>query len=276
MAKYYEDALSRTVGVLAHPAPVGAGSTRASTSVLLPTIAVVVASLAACAHPNGPGAASAVEPTTSPAAASPASYPQMAPLAQYMMADEVALARSAAPSAVSDAAEVLVFGERGYASVQHGSNGFVCIVERAWASPFDSSEFWNPRIRAPNCYNAAAARTVMPAYLKRTEWALAGMSKEQIMAKAKAAVAAGDFPPPEVGSMCFMMSKGGYLSDEVGGHWHPHLMFFLPRMKPAEWGANQKGTPVFAFAGDSGAEANIIFLVPVPSWSDGVVDARHM
>ena len=53
-------------------------------------------------------------------------------------------------------------------------------------------------------------------------------------------------------------------------------MFFLPRMKPAEWGANEKGTPVFAFADDSGAEANITFLVPVPKWSDGAADARPM
>jgi hypothetical protein len=25
------------------------------------------------------------------------------------------------------------------------------------------------------------------------------------------------------------LSKDGYLSDAAGGHWHPHLMFFLPR-----------------------------------------------
>lgn len=240
-------------------------------------IAAMVASLAACAHPSPPGAPPVVQPqaTADAPAASAASYPHMAPLAQYMIDDEAALARSAAPAVVSDAAEVLVLGEHGYGSVQKGSNGFVCFVERAWASPFDSHEFWNPKIRAPNCYNAAAARTVLPAYLKRTEWALAGVPREQMMAQAKAAVASGEFPPPEVGAMCFMMSRRGYLGDD-DGHWHPHLMFFLPKMKPAEWGANQKGTPVFAFADDTGAVANVVFLVPVPRWSDGVPDAVHM
>jgi hypothetical protein len=199
----------------------------------------------------------------------------MAPLAQYLMAtdDEVALARSAAAPAVSDGAEVRVLGEHGYQSVKRGSNGFVCLVERSWTSPFDDADFWNPKTRAPICFNAAAARSVVPVHLKRTEWALAGMSREQMMARAKAAVASGEFPPPEVGSMCFMRSKNIIGPD--GGHWHPHLMFFLPRMKPAEWGANQHGTGVFAFADESGAEPFVIFLVPVPSWSDGTADEQH-
>jgi hypothetical protein len=205
----------------------------------------------------------------------PAAYPKMAPIEQYLMAtdDEVALARSAAAPAVSDAAEVLVLGERGYRSARHGSNGFVCVVERSWTSPFDDAGFWNPRTRAPICYNAAAARTVMPVTLKRTEWALAGLSREEMMARAKAAVASGEFTAPEVGSMCFMRSRK--FTDAAGGHWHPHLMFFLPRMKIAEWGANQPDTGVFAFDDDNGALPYVIFLVPVPKWSDGTVDELH-
>src|SRR5580704_5535982 len=62
-------------------------------------------------------------------------YPAMAPLNQYLLADqnsEIALARSAAPGSISDGAEVMVLGREGYSTVVKGTNGFVCIVERSW------------------------------------------------------------------------------------------------------------------------------------------------
>src|ERR1700754_2127743 len=62
-------------------------------------------------------------------------YPIMAPLDQYLIADEkveIALARSAAPASISNAAEVMVLRRDGYASVDKGTNGFVCLVERSW------------------------------------------------------------------------------------------------------------------------------------------------
>jgi hypothetical protein len=51
------------------------------------------------------------------AQAEKASYPAMAPLDHYLMTDgnsEIALARSAAPASVSDGAEVMVLGPKGY------------------------------------------------------------------------------------------------------------------------------------------------------------------
>src|ERR1700758_838318 len=80
-------------------------------------------------------------------------YPNMAPLDQYLMERqaEIALARSAAPDSISLDAEVLVLGPHGYETAVKGKNGFVCMVERSWASPLDHPDFWNPRLRAPNC-----------------------------------------------------------------------------------------------------------------------------
>jgi hypothetical protein len=75
-------------------------------------------------------------------------YPSMAPLDQYLMADrnaEIALARSAAPAAISNDAEVLVLGRSGYETAVKGKNGFVCAVERGWMGPFDGKlarNFW--------------------------------------------------------------------------------------------------------------------------------------
>ena len=198
-----------------------------------------------------------------------APYPAMAPVEQYRVAsvaEEVALARSAANEAVSGDAEVLVLGSHGYETAAKGTNGFVCMVERSWATNFDDPQFWNPKLRAPHCFNAAAARSVLPAYLERTKLVLSGVSKEQVEERMKAAVAKKVFGEPEPGSMCYMMSKQGYLND-TAGHWHPHVMFFLPPTKAANWGADVKDSPLFS--AQVAPEPVTIFMVPVAKWSDG-------
>ena len=85
----------------------------------------------------------------------------------------------------------------------------------------------------------------------------------------KAEVEKKVFVAPEVGSMCYMMSKQGYLNDR-DGHWHPHLMFFLPPTEAATWGANLKGAAIYAATGDP--EPVTTFFVPVAKWSDGTAE----
>jgi hypothetical protein len=203
-------------------------------------------------------------------------YPAMAPLAQYEAAspsEEVALARSAAPASISGGAEVMTLGEHGYKTAMKGSNGFVCLVERSWGAEFDNAEFWNPKIRGPICFNPAAARTVLPGYLERTEWVLAGSAKSDMIRRTKAAIAAHRFVMPEPGAMCYMMSKQGYLSG-ADGHWHPHLMFFLAHTDATAWGAGLEGSPIFAAQGDP--EPITTFMVPLTKWSDGTPEAMEM
>jgi hypothetical protein len=202
-------------------------------------------------------------------------YPSMAPIEQYRIAtaaDEIALARSAAPESVSKDAEVLVLATHGYETAVKGTNGFVCIVERSWATEFDDADFWNPKIRAPICYNAPAAKSVLPPYLKRTEWVLAGLPKATVLENVKSAVASKTFADPDAASMCYMLSSKGYLSDE-GGHWLPHLMFFFPHSDTALWGGNLPGSPIIASQGK--AESHTVFLIPVSKWSDGSAAPNH-
>ena len=107
-------------------------------------------------------------------------YPAMAPVADYLMADrnaEIALARSAAPASVSADAEVLVLGPKGYVSAAPGKNGFVCLASRSWFSGFNDDGFWNPKENGPICFNRQAARSVLPTFLTRTTWAMAGVSR---------------------------------------------------------------------------------------------------
>jgi hypothetical protein len=215
---------------------------------------------------------------STPARAETAAYPSPAPIAQYRVAnpaEEIALARSAAPPSISASAEVLTLGEAGYVKAVKGSNGFVCIVERAWGSGLDDPEFWNPKIRSPICFNPASARSVLPTYLERTQWVLAGASRSELVERTKAAIGAGRIGPPEVGAMCFMLSKDGYLND-AGGHWHPHLMFFVPRGAGGapDWGANLPGSPVLGGGADIDPAA--VYFVPVAKWSDGTPAVMSM
>jgi hypothetical protein len=225
----------------------------------------------------GLGVALACLALVASAAAQPATpYPAMAPLADYLMADraaEIALARSAAPPSVSADAEVLVLGPHGYVSAGPGKNGFVCIVSRAWFSGFKDDGFWNPKQRGPICFNRQAARSVLPTFLARTTWALAGVSRPEMLKRTRDAVAAGKIRAPETGSMTYMMSKGGYLGDEAGGPWHPHIMFYTPPMPTADWGANLPGTRVFATGADGG-DPYATFYIPVAAWSDGTPDEK--
>lgn len=203
------------------------------------------------------------------AGAAATNYPSMAPIAQYLsasQADEITLARSAAPAAISKDAEILVLGSKGYETAVAGKSHFVCMVERAWAKNFDDADFWNPKVRAPHCFNPAA-HSVLSAYLKRTEWVLTGASPKDMATRTQAAIASHEMPPPDVGAMAYMMSKNGYLGDDVHGAWHPHLMFYLPRTNVGVWGANLKDSPIFG--DDSWPEPVTVFFIPVEHWSDG-------
>jgi hypothetical protein len=205
-----------------------------------------------------------------------AAYPNMAPVEQYRsasQADEIALARSAAPASISDNAEILTLGVHGYDVAVKGTNGFVCYVARAWDQDFDNAEFWNPRLRGPMCLNPVAVHSVLPYYLKRTEWVLSGVSRTEMLARIKTALAAKEITAPEPGAMSYMLSKDGYLGDRAGGHWHPHVMIYLPHTDPAAWGADLAASPVLSFS--SNLMPLTLIFVPVHKWSDGTPDGSH-
>lgn len=199
-------------------------------------------------------------------------YSAMAPLDQYMMERnaEVELARSAAPASISNDAEVMVMGQHGYEVVVQGKNGFVCLVERSFSVGFDDPEFWNPKLRSPICFNPPAARFRIPLLNKKTELVIAGKSKDQISKNIQSAFERKELSLLEPGAMCYMLSKQQYTGDPVG-HWHPHLMFFVPYSNVSDWGAGLAGSPV---VGEFVAKVErfTLYLVPVGQWSDGTSD----
>jgi hypothetical protein len=197
-------------------------------------------------------------------------YPAMAPFEQYLMPDrneEIKMARSAAPDSISVDAEVLVLTKTGYETAVHGKNGFVCLVERSWTAGINDPDFWNPKTRGPLCLNPAAVRTYLPRTIKKTELVIAGRTKAQLFEAIAAAIDKKELPAPEPGAMSYMLSKQGYLGDQAGGPWLPHLMFFTPKTDSAAWGADLPGSPIITFQNPE--ERLTVFLIPVRRWSDG-------
>jgi hypothetical protein len=147
------------------------------------------------------------------------------------------------------------------------------MVERSWAAGSDDPDFWNPKVRSPNCFNPAAARYNVALMKKKTELALAGRSGTQISEELNAAFHKKELPPLETGAICYMMSKQGYLNDGAG-RWHPHLMFFVPLAEPETSGANLPGSPLIGVKDSSNRMT--ILMIPVAKWSDGTADTMDM
>jgi hypothetical protein len=210
------------------------------------------------------------------AQAGKAAYPAMAPLDQYLISDEkseIALARSAAPGFISDRAQVMVLGREGYKTAVKGTNGFLCMVERSWGQSTDQTEFWNPKMRAPHCFNAQAKRSFAPIYLMKTRLVLAGKSKAEIAHAITTALDNKELPALEPGAMAYMMSKQQYLNDRDKS-WHPHAMFFSPGDMTKSWAADDSTSPLIV-ANDPEERVTILFVL-ADKWSDGTANASNM
>jgi hypothetical protein len=208
-------------------------------------------------------------------ALSQATKPVMANIAPYLMErnEEISLARSAAPESISRDADVLVLGAHGYETAIKGSNGFVCEVDRAWTSGFTDPEFMHADVREPICFNAVAARSMLPWTLKRLALAMGGASKDEMIAQIKSAYAKNELPLPESGAMSYMMSKRANFGKSYG-QGMAHLMFYFPSADAVSWGADLPGSPVILHEFD--AEPVKVFFIHTKKWSDGTEDPVSM
>ena len=201
-------------------------------------------------------------------------YSRIAPLSQYLIGDaaaEIAMARSAAPASISEHAEILVLGSRGYETAVRGTNGFVCLVERAWTSDYDDPDYMNPAVREPTCFNAAAA-AILQRIRAKTRLALGGATRSQMIDSVRAAYARHELPLPAPGAMSYMMSKQTYFGPYYGDG-DPHLMFYFPRTDSLLWGAGLRGSPVIVH--QDFPEPITTFVIPLSRWADGTPDSTR-
>ncbi len=194
-----------------------------------------------------------------------ARYP---PLSEYLMpeADEIALARSAAPANISDHATIKVLTESGFDVVSEGGNGFVCLVMRGWSAPtYTPAQFrdlaYEPAVRAPICFDPLALQTVLPYYELRTRLGMEGNTPDQIAAGVEAAYATGALPQRVGVSFAYMWSADQNLGTGIGA-WHPHVMIFAPYYENAMIGGNEFGSPLPQVTDDAGTPFTVV-VIPV-------------
>jgi hypothetical protein len=181
------------------------------------------------------------------------------PLSEYLMPqeDEIALAKSAAPQEISDRATIEVFTPSGYQVVHQGDNGFVCMVMRGFtgAPTLTPTELrvplvYDAKTRAPICFNPQAAKTVLPHYELRTKLGIEGKTPDQIAEAVQAAYAKGKIPKRAAVSFAYMWSADQVLGPV--GHWHPHMMLYVPYYENSMLGGNAPGSPLPAVFEDTG------------------------
>ena len=154
------------------------------------------------------------------------------PLSQYLMARdaEIALARSAAPSRISDRATIGNLTKSGYEVAREGDNGFVCLVQRGFAAPSFSPPplrelVYYGKLRAPFCFDARR-------HPNRS--ALSGVPRQARIGRQRSR---HYFPRGGDGrrarqaseidgvSFAYMFSADMNLGPEAGA-FHPHMMVF--------------------------------------------------
>lgn len=141
---------------------------------------------------------------------------------------EVALARSAAPASVSARARVLIFTDSGYVEAERGSSAVTCIVSRSWSTSIE-----------PQCFDAEASVTILPAEMRRIELYHIGQSYEAVEREIANGFGSGTFRPPHRPAMTWMMSEGQQLVGDDGkavGKWRPHVMIYYPWLSNADLG----------------------------------------
>jgi hypothetical protein len=143
-------------------------------------------------------------------------------------AQEIALARSAAPASVTTNARVLIFTDSGFIVADSGSNGVTCIVNRSW-----------PNSLEPHCYDAEASVSILPMEMERTRLFHRGLHEAEVERAIGEGLATGRFRVPQRPAMSYMMSAGQQLIGDDGmpaGHWHPHIMVYYPYLTNAAMG----------------------------------------
>jgi hypothetical protein len=195
-----------------------------------------------------------------------AKYP---PMSEYRMDRdaEIALARSAAPKAISDRATIKVLTKSGYQTAKEGDNGFVCLVMRGFTgaptfTPIQIRAFitYDAKTRAPICLNPQAVRIVLPYYELRTRLGMEGKTAEQIAEAVQAAYAKGEIPKRTEASFAYMWSRDQVLGP--AGHWHPHMMVYLPNYENSMLGDNAQGSNLPTVGDDAGTPFAVV-LIPV-------------
>jgi len=191
---------------------------------------------------------------TMAAAAQTAGSGNAGPRAVLPRAEEIALARSAAPHDVSDRATVLVWNGTDFEVGAEGTSGVTCYVGRSWVESIE-----------PHCFDSEGSRTILPMHLLETKMLAEGRSRAEIDAAIAEGLRSGTFRLPSRPAMSYMMSAGQRLISDDGrlvGAWEAHLMIYVPYLTAADVGLGDVPSLEAAVVVDPGTPfANLMVVV---------------
>jgi hypothetical protein len=169
------------------------------------------------------------------------------------MAQEIALARSAAPASVADSASVYVFTDSGYVLAHRGSNGAACYVSRSW-----------PMSVEPHCFDREGASTILPMHMREVELLHRGLTPADAEREIGAGISSGHFRLPRRPAVSYMMSAAQELISDDGkpvGRWRPHVMIYYPFLEeePAARPPDMKAAMITAART---ASSSIVLVMP--------------
>lgn len=179
-------------------------------------------------------------------------------------AEEVALARSAAPPAIADSATVYVLRRGGFQKLIDGGNHYTCVVLRD-----------HPNSLYPGCFDEEASRSVLRVEMFAQSLREQGVAESEVQARVAAALSAGELARPRRPAVHYMMSHRQRIysspTGQLVGIWHPHIMIHLP----AGTAADDFAVP--ASLGGTLIQANVEYgttqiVVLTHMWSDGTAD----
>jgi hypothetical protein len=157
-------------------------------------------------------------------------------------AEEIALARTAAPAAVTEGATILVLRNGTYEIGHAGTSGVTCMVSRAW-----------PLSLEPICFDPEASRTVMAVDVWKVEMRLAGVEADEIDRRIEAAIGSGEIALPRRPAVAYMMSPKQVLYADAEtrvGAWKPHMHIYMPYATAEQFGG---------LSGEGSMAAGIVF-----------------
>lgn len=150
--------------------------------------------------------------------------------------EEIRLAVSGAPAAVTKDARVYVLKNGRYVVAQAGKTGVACQITRSQALSLE-----------PECGDEEADQTVLAIERFRVEQRLAGRPNADIDRAVADSIAAGRFRLPRRPAMVYMMSSAQILYSDNGsfvGCWLPHLMLYIPFLRESDIGVPVGSTDV--------------------------------
>jgi hypothetical protein len=184
-------------------------------------------------------------------------------------AEEIALARSAAPAEVSAKATVYVLRATGPVRAGEGTNGCTCMVSR----DLHKGSLY------PICFDQEATRTAFPRELMELRLRFEGKNEAEVKSAVTAAYADGTLRHPVRAAVVYMMSSRQVLFSSPlpegrrVGAWHPHLMIAMPNATETQLGFGEGGS-AGGLQLDHGGEPEAQLIVPVPEWADSVPAAK--